>query len=163
MGGFLQDPANWVALSFTIFALAFLRYGWGKVTTGLDSRIGEIRDELAQAETLKTEAQAMLVEYQRKHAEAMREAETIAAHAREQAQALRARAEAEMKETLARREKQLQDRLARIEAQAEADLRRATAALALRASEALIRKGLDAKAQGALVDKAITALPGHLN
>lgn len=156
---FLNDPLNWVFISFVIFAGLFFKFGWKNVTAKLDGRIAEIRAELTSAETLKRDAETLLAEYQQKHRDAMKEAGEIAARAKAQAQTIHAKAEEDLKETLARREKQLTERLARIEASAEAELRKAMAAVALAASETLIKKSLDAKGQAALADKAIAALP----
>jgi F-type H+-transporting ATPase subunit b len=157
---FLHEPTNWVFLSFVIFAVLFARYGWKNVAAKLDGRIDEIRSELKSAETLRNEAQAMLAEYQAKHRDAMKEAQDIAVRARQQAKAIQEKAEADIAETMVRREKQLEERLNRIEAAAEAELRRATAELAIKAAEAQIRKSLDGDA---LIDKSIAALPGNLN
>jgi len=159
----LNEPMNWVVISFVIFIAVFVKFGWSKVTAGLDARITEIRYELDAAQRLHHEAQAMLADYQARHRDAMKEAAEIKARATAQAETMRARAEADLKETIERREKQLQSRLDRIEAQAEAELRKATAAIALQASENLIRAAMDAKTQDQLADQSIKALAGNLN
>jgi F-type H+-transporting ATPase subunit b len=161
--GFLHEPTNWVFISFVIFVVLFIRFGWEKVTAKLDGRIARIREDLATAERLRKEAQDMLAQYQQKHRDAMHEAQEIAARARAQVETIRKKAEDDLRETLARREKQLEERLNRIAQAAEDELRKATAELALRASEALIRKSLDAKGQAALVDKSLANLPANLN
>jgi F-type H+-transporting ATPase subunit b len=155
---FLNDPLNWVFISFVIFAGLFFKFGWASVLAKLDGRISEIRAELATAETLRADAEKMLAEYQQKHRDAMKEAAEIANRAKAQSEAMAVKAEADLRETIARREKQLTERLARIEASAEAEMRKATAAIAMAASEALIKKSLDAKGQAALADKAIAGL-----
>lgn len=154
----LQSTNTWVVFSFLIFVGVFIKYGWSVVTSKLDAGIEGIRDNLAQAETLRRDAEAMLADYQARHRDAMNEAALIIARAQEQAATIRAKAEADLQDTLARREKQLQERLARIEASAEAELRAHTAQLALRASEDLIRKSLDAKGQQALIERSIETI-----
>lgn len=160
---FLNEPLNWVAISFLIFAAGFAAFGWKKVIGKLDLRIAEIRIELNTAQRLHHDAQTLMEEYQAKHRDAMKEAADMKARAVAQAEAIREKAEADLRETLARREKQLQDRLARIEASAEAELRKATAAIALQASENLIRASLDAKAQDQLADQSMKAMAAGLN
>ncbi|MBU6234913.1 MAG: hypothetical protein KGQ41_03635 [Alphaproteobacteria bacterium] len=155
---YLSDATFWVLLSFLIFVGVFIRVGWSQVIAMLDGRIGEIRSEIDTAEKLRREAADMLAQYQARHRDAMKEAAEIAGRAKVQAETIRAKAEADLRETMARREKQLADRLTRIEQAAEAELRQATAALALKASETVIRKGLDAKGQAALVDQSVAAL-----
>lgn len=162
MSGFLSEPTNWVLISFVVFVALFVRYGLTTVLGKLDGRIVQIRDDLANAEKLRVEAQEMLVQYQRRHRDAMHEAEEIAASAHKQTEGLQAKAEEDLRDMIARREKQLEDRLNRIEAAAVAELRRATAELAVKTSEALIKKSLDAKGQSNLVDKSVANL-GQLN
>lgn len=161
--GFLTDATNWVFVSFCIFALLFIKFGLDSVLGKLDGRIDEIKEELATAEKLRLEAQELLNSYQAKHRDAMKEAAEIVARAKQQAEVMQAKAQEDLRETMARREKQLQDRLARIEAAAEAELRKQTAELALKASEELIRKSLDAKGQSSLVEKSIAGLSTALN
>lgn len=72
---FLQEATNWVVFSFLIFVALFARYGWSTVAAKLDGRINEIRAELEAAERLKLEAQSMLADYQKRHADAMKEAD----------------------------------------------------------------------------------------
>lgn len=158
MTEFLQSTNVWVAFSFILFAVVFMKYGWSVVISKLDGGINQIRDNLAQAEALRIEAEKMLADYQARHRDAMHEADDIIARAQEQAAAIREQAEADLQDTLGRREKQLDERLSRIEATAQAELRAHTAQLALRASEDLIRKSLDAKGQKSLVEQSITAI-----
>lgn len=161
--GFLAEPTNWVLISFVIFAVLFVKFGLSSVLGKLDGRIDAIRNELAEAEKLRLEAQDLLASYQKKHRDAMQEAEEIVSRAKAQAEIMQAKAQEDLREVMARREKQLEDRLARIEAAAEAELRKQTAELAVKASEELIRKSLDAKAQSSLVEKSIAGLPNSLN
>lgn len=160
--GFLHEATNWVLLSFLIFAGVFFARGWKIVLGKLDAGIDKIRGEITSAEKLRRETEDLLNDYREHHRKSMNEAKDIAARARVQAEALREKAEADLRDTLARREKNLQERLTRIEQAAESELRAMTADLALKASETLIRKGLDAKGQAALADKSITALADAL-
>jgi len=156
--GFFQEPTNWVLLSFVIFVAGFAYKGWSHVLARLDGRIAEISAELETAAKLHREAADMLAQYQARQRDALGEAATITARAREQAEGIRIRAEYDLKETIARRERQLEERLGRIEQNAIAELRAAAASIALEASESLIRKGLDAKGQIALVDKSTASI-----
>ncbi|NBX66909.1 MAG: hypothetical protein EBQ96_07940 [Proteobacteria bacterium] len=157
---FLENATNWVLISFVIFAVVFFRVGWKQVLAKLDAKIDSIRNEIDAASKLRLEAADMLAQYQARHASAMKEAAEISARAKTQAEAIRAKAEDDLRETLARREKQLAERLTRIEQAAEAELRAATAAIALSASDTIIRKGLDAKGHSALVDQSVSSLSG---
>lgn len=157
---FLHDATNWVFISFVIFAVLFARFGWKGVAAKLDGRINEIREELAAAQKLKTDAEAMLADYRERHRNAMKEAEEINKRAKQQADTLHAKALEDLNETMARRQRQLEERLARIEQAAEAELRRQAAELAIKNAEGMIRSSLDANA---LVEKSIEALPKNLN
>lgn len=154
----LQSTNTWIVFSFVIFCAAFIKLGWSTVLSKLDAGIEGIRNNLSQAEALRRDAEVMLADYQARHRDALHEADQIIARAQEQAANMREKAEADLQETLARREKQLQERLARLEAAAEAELRAHTAQLAMRASEDLIRKSLDAKGQKDLIQRSINAI-----
>ena len=62
---FLLNPGGWVALAIlVVFALLIWKKVPGAVGRALDSKIALIRDQLAEAEALRKEAEALKAEYQ---------------------------------------------------------------------------------------------------
>jgi len=157
MNGMMQDPMFWYAVAFAIFiALAYWKVR-RPVLDWLDSEISKIRDELAHAKQLRAEAEATLLEYKKKYAAAMAEAEEILRFAKEEAVQVKVQAEADLKASLARHEQQATDRIRHAEAEAIAAVRAAAVDQAM----FLARKTLGEQGDsgGKLADQAIAELP----
>ncbi len=151
----LQNSDVWFTFSFVIFAFIIMKYGLPAFNALLDSRIDDIKRDLKEAESLRVEAQEMLAQYQRKHRDAVQEAEKILETAKENAQQYKTQAEAELNDLIDRREAQLQDRLARMEQNAINDIQSHAADLAINAAKQIVLDKLDKKTGTKLVDGAI--------
>jgi len=160
---FLVDSYFWYLVSFAMFAGIIWKYGKPALLNYIDNRIAAIREEIAQAESLRTEAHELLAQYQRKHRDAVNEAEGIIKNAQHHAKEIRAQAESEIEETIGRREKQLEERIARMEQSAIEEIKTHTANLAIEATASIIADKLDKKANQNLVDASIKNIGKKLN
>jgi F-type H+-transporting ATPase subunit b len=160
--GFWDDPKTWVAASFFIFFILFGSRIWAALTAMLDKRAEQVRSELAEAQKLRSEAEAMLADATRRREQAMADAKALLEGARAQAQLLSATAAADAEAAAARRERMAVDRIATAEKAALDEVRTAAAEVAAAAAERVIREGLSVEAGGALVDRAIASLPNAL-
>jgi len=158
MMDFLLDSQIWLIFSFLIFCGILWKYGAAALTGMLDKRITDIRKEIQTAEDLRVEAQELLAQYQRKHKDAISEAETIVKNAEKQAGEIRKQAEQDLKDDIARRAKHLTERLERMEESALAEIREHAANLAMDATAAIISAQMDKKAGDNLVDESIDSL-----
>lgn len=159
----LHDTNFWVLISFVIFIGVFLKFGRGAFLGFLDGKINTIRNELNQAESLRVEAQELLAEYQRKHKDAMKEAEKIIADAKKHAENIRLKAEEEAKRTAERREAQLTEKLARIEQNARHEVEAYTARVAVEASRQILAEKMDSKADKDLISNTLGSVSNTLN
>ena len=105
---FLYDTNFWYLVSFLFFFTIIWKYGKPALLNYIDKRIASIREEIETAESLRTEAHELLAQYQRKHRDAVQEAEEIIKTAKKSAKEIKAKAEAEIEETLTRRGAQLE-------------------------------------------------------
>jgi len=160
---FLLDTNFWYLVSFALFAAIIWKYGKPALLNYIDSRIAAIREEIETAETLRTEAHELLAQYQRKHRDAVQEAEEIINTAKKSAKDIKVKAKAEIEETIARREAQLEERIARMEVAAIEEIKTHTANLAIEATAEIIADKLDKKANQALVDQSIQAIGQKLH
>lgn len=160
---FLHDSSVWLLFSFLIFAGIIWKFGKTALISMLDARIKTIREELATAENLRIEAQEMLAQYQRKHRDAVREAEKIIATAEKQVEDIRKKAEDDLDETIAQRERQLKERIERLQQNAKDEIRRYAANLALEATAQIIEKHVDSRTNAELVDQSIRNLGKNLH
>jgi F-type H+-transporting ATPase subunit b len=163
MSEFLTSPETWVAAAFIVFVVLVWKPAQKAIVSALDDRSARIGKELSEAGRLREEAQALLTQYQAKHRDAMKEAETILAHARSEAERLSQQAVRDLKASLKRREELALQRIAQAEQQAAADVRAAAVDVAVAATERLLRDKLDGAKGDALIDQAIKELPGKLH
>lgn len=158
----LSDPHFWEAVSFLIFVALVGRLGWSRVTAMLDARADRVKADLAEAARLRTEAEAMLRQAEADRAAALAEAETMIARAREEAERVGVAATAEAEASAKRRERMAMDRIGAAEAGALAEVRNAAAEIAVAAAREVIAERMDAKADAALIDRAVADLPRML-
>ena len=159
----LQDGYTWYTFSFLIFVGLIVKFGVPVINKGLDSRIEQIKKDLAESESLRVEAQEMLAQYQRKHRDAVKESEKIIATARENAEKFKANAEAELNEIINRREQQLVERLNRMEQNAVNEIQAYAADLAINAATQIIIEKLDKKTNAKLVDQSIENVQSNIH
>lgn len=161
---FLYEPANWVAVATFLFVglIVYLKVP-GMINEALDKRAQDIADELNAARRLRDEAQSLLASYQRRTANAEKEAEEIV----EQARAEAARMSVEMKASLAaqagRRAKMAEEKIAQAEALAIQEVRTAAVDAAVSAAQALIISQLSPEKSRDLIEKSIQDLRGKLH
>jgi F-type H+-transporting ATPase subunit b len=154
----------WVAVAFVIFVGVLGYFGVHKLLVkSIDDRRDRIKAELDEARRLKTEAQALLAQYQRRQHEAEREAQAIVASAKAEAERLAAEAEAKLEDFVARRTKMAENKIAQAEAQALADVRAAAAEAAVAAAEAILTRTVKDKVADDLITKGIADLKGKFN
>src|SRR6202030_1603145 len=158
------EAEAWVAVAFVLF-LGILVYvgAHRRVIDGIDQRQARIKAELEEARRLREEAQALLVEYQRKRHDADREAEPIIATANAEAERLAAEGKTRLEDFVARRTKMAETKIAQAEAQALADVRSAAAEAAVAAAETILARTVKAKVAEDLIAKGIADLKGKLN
>jgi F-type H+-transporting ATPase subunit b len=159
---FYLDPKFWVAVSFVIFLVLVGRRLWTALVGGLDARAERVRAELAEAARLRTEAEAMLRQAEADRAAALREAEAMMASAKAEAERAGAAAAADAEAAAKRRERLAMERIGAAEAGALAEVRAAAAEVATAAARTVIAGRLDAGADAALIDRAVTDLPRAL-
>lgn len=152
---FFHDTANWVFLSFLLFAFLLVKFG-GKAFIGLlDKRIADIRKDIDTAESLRVEAQELLAQYQRKQKDAEKEAEEIVANAKEHAKNIKKQADEELKIVMARKEKQLAERLERMEHEAMAEIQAYAAELTVKATTEIVAANMNKKTSDTLLKKSL--------
>jgi F-type H+-transporting ATPase subunit b len=150
------DAYGWVAWSM-IFVLVLL--AWKKVPgaigRALDSKIALIRDQLAEAESLRKEAEALKAEYEAKAASAEKDREALVERARHEAQEIVAKAKTDSEALIERRTRMAEDKIAAEERAAVEQLRAAAADAAAKAAAKIIAERHDPSTDAKIVDQAI--------
>ncbi|MEY4269725.1 MAG: hypothetical protein RLZZ58_941 [Pseudomonadota bacterium] len=156
---FGMDATVFVSIAMLVFLGILV---WKKVpamiAAMLDKRIAEIRSQLDEATTLRTQAEALKAEYEGKLAAADKDAADMRARAEAEATTIVDKAKTDAINLIARRKKMAEDRISAAEAAAIADVRTRTVTAATAAAASLIAAKHDGAADKALVDGAIKAL-----
>ena len=152
-------PGFFVALAMLfVFALAIWKKVPSAIGKSLDKKIALIRDQLAEAESLRKDAEALKAEYEAKAKSADKEAKAMLKRAEADAEALVAKAAEDAEALVARRQAMAEAKIAAEERAAIDEIRSAAAKSATAAAVKLIAERNDAKSDKALVDKAIAGL-----
>ena len=153
------NPGGWVALAMiVVFALLIWQKVPSAIGKALDKKIDAIRGQLAEAESLRKEAEALKAEYAAKSATAEKEAAAMVERARQEADALIEKARKDADALVERRSRMAEEKIAAEERAAIQQLRSAAADAATQAAARLIPERVDSKADSSLVDKAIKEL-----
>ena len=150
------NAAGWIALAMLVVIGMLL---WGKlhrtIAKALDAKIALIRDQLAEAETLRKEAEALKAEYQAKSKSADKDREAMLERARHEADEIIAKAKSAAENLIERRTRMAEEKIAAEERSAVEQLRATAADAATRAAARLIAERNDAVSDARLVDQAI--------
>ena len=156
--GFMT-PAFFVALAMLlVFAILIWKKVPAAIGRALDAKIAIIRDQLAEAESLRAEAEALKAEYQAKAAAADSEAAAMVERAKAESKAIVTKARKDAEALVERRTAMAESKIAAEERAAIDEVRAAAAKAATAAATKLISERGDAKADKALVDEAIAGL-----
>ena len=138
---------------------------WKKVPAAigraLDAKIATIRDQLAEAESLRKEAEALKAEYQAKAASADKDRAALLERAKHEAEEIVAKAKTDAEALVERRTRMAEDKIAAEERTAVEQLRAATADAAAKAAAKLIAERHAAATDAQLVDRAIKEIAGR--
>lgn len=153
------DASMWVALSMLVVIALMI---WKKVPSAigksLDKKIEAIREQLAEAEALRKDAEALKAEFEAKAAVADQEAAAMVERAKHEAEAIVAKASEDAAALVERRKAMAEAKIAAEERAAIDELRATAARAATAAAAKLIAERNDAGNDKALVDQAISSL-----
>jgi F-type H+-transporting ATPase subunit b len=159
-----HEPETWVAIAFVLFVgLGIYLKVPAMLAKMLDDRADKIGKELAEARKLREEAQALLAEYQKKRAEAEKDAANIVAQAKVEAESYGVETRKKLAETIERRTKQAAQKIAQAEAAAIKEVRTTATEAAIAAASKLIGEAVQGAAGGKFIDESIAAVKSRLN
>ncbi|HEX6741281.1 MAG TPA: hypothetical protein VF079_05745 [Sphingomicrobium sp.] len=150
------DPGGWVAIAMLVVFAVFI---WKRVPSAigkaLDDKIALIRNQLAEAESLRKEAEALKAEYAKKAKSADKDRDALLERARHEADEIVAKAKSDAEALVERRTRMAEDKIAAEERAAVEQLRAAAADAATKAAARLIAERHDAATDEQLINQAI--------
>ena len=150
------NPGGWVALAMlVVFAILAWKKVPGAIGKALDSKIELIRSQLAEAEGLRKEAEALKAEYEKKAKSADSDRKALLERAKHEADEIVAKAKTDAEALIERRTRMAEDKIAAEERSAIEQLRSAAADAAAKAAAKLIAEHHDAASDARVVDQAI--------
>ncbi|MES2138033.1 MAG: hypothetical protein V4502_13370 [Pseudomonadota bacterium] len=150
------DAPAWIALAMiVVIAVMLWKKVPGAIAGALDAKIALIRDQLAEAEALRKEAEALKAEYEKKAKSADKDRDALIERARHEADEIVAKAQSDAEALIERRTRMAEDKIAAEERLAVEQLRSAAADAASKAAARLIAERHDAKSDAKIVDQAI--------
>lgn len=156
--GLVEAPWFISLAMLAVFALLIWKKVPGAIGKALDKKIEGIREQLAEAEALRKEAEALKAEYAAKAAAAEGEAAAIVERARHEADGIVAKAKTDAESLVERRGRMAEEKIAAEERAAIDQLRAAAANAAKVAAAKIIADRNTAAADEKLVDEAIREL-----
>jgi F-type H+-transporting ATPase subunit b len=157
----LTAPA-WIALAMiVVFGILLWKKVHHAIANALDDKIALIRGQLAEAESLRKEAEALKAEYEKKAKSVDKDRKALMERARHEADEIVAKAKTDAEALIARRTRMAEDKIAAEERAAVEQLRSAAADAAAKAAARLIAERHDATSDAKLVDQAIKEIAGR--
>ena len=155
-------PPMFIALAMVVvIALLIWKKVPAAITGALDSQIAVIRDQLAEADSLRKEAEALKAEYEAKAKAVDKDREALLERAKHEADEIVAKAKSDADALIGRRTRMAEDKIAAEERVAIEQLRTTAADAAAKAAARLIAELHDAGTDAKLVDQAITVIAGR--
>src|SRR3954452_2053373 len=122
------DPGGWVAVAMlAVFAIFIWKKVHHAIGRALDDKIALIRDQLAEAEELRKEAEALKAEYEKKAKGVDKDRKALLERARHEADEIVAKAKTDAEMLIERRTRMAEDKIAAEERTAVEQLRAAAA------------------------------------
>jgi F-type H+-transporting ATPase subunit b len=147
---------------FIFFGIVIYLKVPGMIAKSLDERAAKIKNELGEAHRLRQEAQLLLAEYQKRRAEAEKEAGDIVAAARREAGGLIEDAHKKSEEYVARRAALAEQKIGQAEREAVAEVRSIAVDVATEAARTVMAAKLDAEASARLFQDSVKAVQAKL-
>ena len=149
------DPGGWVALAMIAgrSSCSSSKKVPGAIGKALDYKIELIRNQLAEAEALRKEAEALEAEYEEKAKSVAKERKAMLERAKREADEIIAKAGKDAEALIERRGRMAEDKIAAEERAAVAQLRSTAANAATQAAAGLIAERHDAKSDAKLVER----------
>lgn len=153
-----------VLLGFLVFigVLVYFKV-FRKITEMLDARAEGIKADIAEARSLREEAQTLLASYERKQKEVQDQANRIVAAAKEDAKVQAEKARADLEQSISRRVQAAKEQIASAEDQAVRDVRDRAIQVAVAAARDVLTQQVDGARSDALIDDAIATVQAKLH
>lgn len=151
----LSDPQFWVAVAFVIFIAAIFNPVRKMLSSSLDSKINEIKENIEEAEKLRNDSQVTLSEIKKRQNEVKLEIKEIHTNSKEKIKILETQAQIKLSEQISKKEMLAKEKIEQMTRDANLMIQQHITQTAISASLAAIEKKLDKEEKQNLINKSI--------
>ena len=153
-----SDPQFWVFVAFIIFLGVVFNPVRKLLTTGLDSKIQEIKNHIEEAEKLKNDTQQTLSKIKKRQNEVKDEINLIHQDAQDKITIIETTARAKLKEQMYKRNSLVSIKIKQMTRDANTEVQQYITQTAIAAVVNILKKKLNNKEKLNLINKSITEL-----
>ena len=157
-----NDPQFWVFIAFIIFIGAIFKPVRKMLSTGLDSKIQEIKDSIDQAEKVKNDSQITLSDIKKRQNEVKETISLMNKETKDKIAIIEANARAKLKEQINKRNQLAKAKIEQITRDANIQIQQHIVKYAINTTIKILEKKLDKFEKQILIDQSIKELNSTL-
>ena len=156
------DPQFWVAVAFIIFVLAIFNPVRKILSSSLDNKIKEIKENIEEAENIKNDTQITLSEIKKRQNEVKLEIEEIHSKSKEKIKLLESKAKLKLTDQSSKRELLAKEKIEQMSRDANLMVKNNITQIAIDATLHILEQKLDKDEKQNLIDQSIKDLASVL-
>ena len=153
-----SDPQFWVAVAFIIFILAIFNPVRKILSSSLDNKINEIKENIEEAENIKNDTQLTLSEIKKRQNEVTLEIKEIHSKSKEKIKILESQAQLKLTEQSSKREMLAKEKIEQMSRDANLMVQNNITQTAIDATLRVLEKKLNKDEKQNLIDQSIKDL-----
>ena len=159
----ISDPQFWVAVAFIIFIISIINPVRKILSSSLDGKINEIKENLKEAENLKNDTQIILSEIKKRQNEVEIEIKEIYSNSREKIKILESQAQIKLTEQSSKRETLSKAKIEQMVRDVNLIVQHQITQTAINAAVAVLEKKLNSEEKQNLINQSIADLRAVIN
>ena len=153
-----SDPQFWVAIAFIIFVAAIFNPVRKILSSSLDAKINEIKENIEEAENLKNDTQATLSEIKKRQNEVQQEIKEIHSNSKDRMKVLESQAQVKLNEQSSKKESLNTEKIEQMVRDANLIVQKHISKTAINSALAVLEKKLDKDEKQKLINQSIKDL-----
>jgi len=157
-----SDPQFWVAIAFIIFILAIFNPVRKLLSSSLDNKIKEIKDNIEEVESLKNDTHLTLSEIKKRQNEVELEIKEIHSNSKDKIKILESQAQLKLTEQSSKRESLAKEKIEQMSRDANLMVQQHITQTAINAAVSILEKKLNSDEKKYLINESIKDLESVL-
>lgn len=158
----LSDPQFWVAVAFAVFVIALFNPVRKMLSSSLDQKILEIKNNIEEAENLKNETQVTLSDIKKRQNEVELEITQINTNAKEKIQILEVQAKKKLNEQINKKELLARSKIDQMAKDTNLMIQENISQIAIEATLSVLEKRLNQSEKQNLINQSLIDLSSVL-